>query len=173
VVAAAPGAGIADFGGEFLRAGLSFNLPSGDGVTLISKDWPSSKMEKMLGAISTASTGTGRPSSVTRQLEPLAFEFDHAFFFSGTGPSWTSYSWQASSARADFLVSSETAGCGAAKGEECLSTGSPARLRRQCGGIGNGATGWFSSSAARRSATTEQFVQPFGVDLAAEKIWFP
>jgi len=77
-------------------------------------------------------------------------------------------------ARADFLVSSETAGLWVQRKEKnACPTGSPARLRGNGGGIGNGAYRLVFVLRRRAGArTTEQFVQPFGVDLAAEKIWF-
>src|SRR6266480_3809553 len=69
-----------------------FSWPSAAGVTLISKDWPSSKRERMLGAIWTASTAMGRPSKVTRQ-PAVSRSSSMTRFFSPQEKdvSWTSY----------------------------------------------------------------------------------
>src|SRR6266436_5201897 len=111
----------------------SFNLPSGDGVTLISKDWPSSKMETTLGATSTASTATGRPSKVTRQPAASRSSSMTRFFSPEEEASWTSYLMAGGAVvRAGLPVSSERAGLRVQRKEKnACPIGSPARLRRQ------------------------------------------
>src|SRR5712692_9722652 len=98
----------------------SFSLPSGDGVTLISKDCPSSKMEIVLGAISTASTATGRPSRVT--LQPEASRSSSISYLTAGGPI----------AHDGLPASSERAGLRKKRTDENFHpAGLPARLQRR------------------------------------------
>src|SRR5437879_10452029 len=111
----------------------SFSLPSGDGVTLISKDCPSSRMEIVLGAISTASTATGRPSSITRQPEASRSSSMTWFFCSEGDASWTSYLMAGGPVARDGLpASSERAGLRKKRTDKNVCpTGLPARMPRR------------------------------------------
>src|SRR6266478_3589701 len=103
-------------------------------------------MESVLGEISAALTATTRPSSVTRQPEAFRSSSTTRFFSSEVeDESLTSYLMASGPvARGGLLASSG----------KTVRWGKP--TGRRCGG----------------KRTAQQFVQPLGMDLAAEKIWF-
>src|SRR6266480_7070309 len=152
-----------------------FSWPSAAGVTLISKDWPSSKRERMLGAIWTASTAMGRPSKVTRQ-PAVSRSSSMTRFFSPQEKdvSWTSYLMAAVQLRTTaFLLPARGLVYGRS-GQTRMSV--PLVCLPHCGGDGRGIGSRPSRlTSVRRHAgawAAKQLVQPLGVDLAAEKIGF-